>query len=558
MPKMKVKLKEEKKNYLYVAVGILLSIASTLMIGRVGGFDTIYLMLSLLLGDFTIFILLFVIAYSIGRLILNKKIELHHVSFLGFILFYIGLSIFAHLGLYDGLGMDNKTIISKTISLYSRYLKSYDHSFSCGGGIIVAIVLQGIMLISGKIGAILIAIGLISIGVFYIVDLKIINIFKGGKLKELPIIIFNKVKYYFKEMKYPTIKSKSPKIPLSILMDNEEKVTFTLQQEINRETFEDLKKFINKNHIYCVCDSFETSYTSSRFILKLPHKSEGVLKEISGYFNKCCFFLKNDLTINVEISNQFKKLLTLKSILMAHLNKDGIILGMDVDNNGIELDVSSGKALCLIGDYTSGIKTFIRCFLSSILFKGHNLQNIYFYDMFNEFNRLSYTKLNYVNNERKMISALEEAFLEYERRIETLKYLDSDNVVEANKKIKEMGNEYELIKPIFHILFFNNNCMTTEALQRLNYLLQFGVKVGMIVCIVLRDKAALGKINLENADLLSLHLNDVSASVKLFGSDIACRLQKKGDFLYQSKTKIYHGQSPYVSLDDFEKIINHI
>ena len=33
---------------------------------------------------------------------------------------------------------------------------------------------------------------------------------------------------------------------------------------------------------------------------------------------------------------------------------------------------------------------------------------------------------------------------------------------------------------------------------------------------------------------------------------------KKGDFLYQSKNKIFHGQSPYISLDDFEKVINHI
>lgn len=558
MPKMKLKLKEEKKNYIYVATGILLSIASLLMIGRVGGFDTIYLLLSLLLGDFTIFILLFIIVYSIGRLILNKKIELHHVSFLGCILIYIGLSIFAHLGLYDGLKMDNKNIISSTISLYSRYLKSYNHSFSCGGGILVAILLQGIMLVSGKIGAILIAIGLIGIGIVYIVDLKIFNIFSGGKFKELPIMIYNKIKYYFKEMKYPSVKSKSPKIPLSILMDNEEKVTFTLQQEINREAFEDLKKYINKNHICCVCDSYETSYTSSRFVIKLPHKSEGVLREISGYFNKCCFFIKNDLVVNVEVANQFKKLLTLKSILMAHMNKDGIILGIDVDNNGIELDVSSGRVLCVIGDYTSGVKTFIRSFLASILFKSHNQNNIYFYDMFNEFSRLSHTKMNYINNERKMISALEDAFIEYERRIETLKYLESDNVIEANKKIKEMGSEYEQISPIFHIIFFNNNCMTNDCLQRLNYLLQFGIKVGMIICLVLRDKTGLGRLNLESADLLALHLNDVSTSVKLFGSDIGCRLQKKGDFLYQSKTKIYHGQSPYVSLDDFEKIINHI
>jgi len=557
MPKNKVKLKEDKKNYLSIAIGIVLSIVSILMIGRVGGFDKLYLLLSLLLGDFTIFILLFVIFYSVGKLLLNKKIELHHIFFLGCILIYIGLSIFAHLGLYDALAMDNKSILSKTWGLYSRYLKSYDHSFSCGGGIIIAVVLQGLMLISGKIGAILVAVGIIVIGISYLVDFKIFAFLKGGRFKNIPITIFNKIKYYFKEIKYPP-KNKIPKIPISILMDNEEKVSFTLQQEINRETFDKLKSFINRNHIYCVCDSFETSYTSSRFIIKLPHKSEGVLFEISGFFNKCCFFIKNDLIINVEISNQFKKLLTLKSILLAHLNNKGIVIGIDVDNQGIELDISLGRTLLVIGDYTSGVKTFVRCLLSSILFKGYSQNSIYFYDMFNEYTKLSHTKMNYINNERGMLDSFDEAFDEYERRIEALKYLNVDTIFEANKKINEMGNEYETIKPIFHIIFLNVNYMTIELFQKLNYLIQFGVRVGMIIIIVLRDKQLLGKIDLGNADILSLYLNDMSTSVKLFGSDIACRLQKKGDILYQCKNKIYHGQSPYISLDDFEKVINHL
>jgi len=494
MPKNKVKLKEDKKNYLSIAIGIVLSIVSILMIGRVGGFDKLYLLLSLLLGDFTIFILLFVIFYSVGKLLLNKKIELHHIFFLGCILIYIGLSIFAHLGLYDALAMDNKSILSKTWGLYSRYLKSYDHSFSCGGGIIIAVVLQGLMLISGKIGAILVAVGIIVIGISYLVDFKIFAFLKGGRFKNIPITIFNKIKYYFKEIKYPP-KNKIPKIPISILMDNEEKVSFTLQQEINRETFDKLKSFINRNHIYCVCDSFETSYTSSRFIIKLPHKSEGVLKEISGFFNKCCFFIKNDLIINVEISNQFKKLLTLKSILLAHLNNKGIVIGIDVDNQGIELDISLGRTLLVIGDYTSGVKTFVRCLLSSILFKGYSQNSIYFYDMFNEYTKLSHTKMNYINNERGMLDSFDEAFDEYERRIEALKYLNVDTIFEANKKINEMGNEYETIKPIFHIIFLNVNYMTIELFQKLNYLIQFGVRVGMIIIIVLRDKQLLGKID---------------------------------------------------------------
>lgn len=558
MAKMKIKKNIEKKNYLCIAIGFFLSIACILMIGRVKAFEGLYLIICILLGDFSILILLFTTYFCVKDLILNKKIDLHHISFLGGILIYLGLAIFAHLGLYDALNMTNTTILTKSASLYGRYFKAYQHGFSCGGGILVALILQLLFFLGGKITAILFATGTIIVGISYIMDLKLLSIFKGGKFTDIPVRIFRSVKGYFKNIHYFQPSSHSVKIPLSILMDNDEVVNFTLQQEINRERFESLKEYITRNHIYCVCDSFETSYTSSRFVLKLAHKSESVLTEISGFFNKCCFFIRNDLMIYVEVSNQFKKLLTLKGVLLAHQNTKGIILGMDVDNKGIELDISFGKCLCLFGDPTSGVKTWVRQFIASIIFKGYSPDCIYFYDLYHEFANLNKTKMHYINNERSAAISFDEAFSEYERRSEALKYLNVDSISAANKKISEMGSEYEKMSPIFHIIFLNPNCFDSTMHQKLSYVMQFGIKVGMIILLVIRDKRALQKINLENCDVLSLHLNDVAISIKLFGCDIACRLQKKGDILYQSKNKIYHGQSPYISLDDFEKVIDHL
>ncbi len=558
MPKAKVKLKEEKKNYFSIAVGIFLTIFCVLMIGRVGNFKFVYLLLRIVFGDFSIFVLLFTVFYSIKDLVLNKKVDLHHIFFFGVILIYFGLSVFAHLGLYDALMMTNRTVMSKTVALYGRYFRHFEQDFSCGGGIVVALVLQVIMFIGGKIGAILLAIGCIGVGICYIIDFKLFSFIKGGRLKQIPIQFYHSVRDYFKNMHYPKTQSKSPKIPLSILMDNEEVVNFTLQQEINKERFEALKTYISKNHIYCVCDSFQTSYTSSRFVLKLAHKSESIISEISGFFNKCCFFIKNDLVVYVEISNQFKKLLTLKSILLAHDNPGGIVLGMDIDNHGIELEIQQGKTLCVLGDLTSGVKTFIRSFVASLLFKGYLPEDIYFYDLFHEFGILNGSRLHYINNDRSASIAFDEAFSEYERRSEVMKYLEVDTIGEANKKIRTMGSEYEEMKPIFHIIFFNVSMFDTNILQKLSYILQFGIKVGMIICVIIRDRIGLHKINMGNCDIVSFYLADVATSVKVFGCDIACRLQKKGDFLYQTKNRLYHGQTPYISLDDFEKIIHRL
>ena len=454
--------------------------------------------------------------------------------------------------------MSNSNILSKSFSLYTRYFSYYDNSFSCGGGLIIAALLQCVMLLGGKITAIVLSIGMLVIGTSYLIDLNIIKLFKGGRFKKISINIFKGVKKYVKDIKYPLKVQKNPKISLSILMDNNEPVNFTIQNEINKERLEKLREYVKLNHIYCVCEDVKTSYTSSRFIVKLAHKSESIISEISGFFNKQCFIIKNELMLYFEVQNQFKKLLSLKSVLLAHLNKNGVILGIDVDNQGIELEINEGKVLCIVGDYTSGVKTFIRSFLASLIFKGYTPSSIFFYDLFYEFPIISKSKINYINNERSASIAFDEAFSEYERRIELLKYLNVDSLEDANKKISQMGNEYEKLEPVFHIIFFNPNSFNTNMLQKLSYVLQFGIKVGMILLIVIRDKEVFNKVNLNNCDVLSFHLNDVSTSVKLFGCDIACRLQKKGDILYQTKSKIYHGQAPYISIDDFEKIINQI
>ncbi|MDE5565392.1 MAG: hypothetical protein K2I77_00230, partial [Anaeroplasmataceae bacterium] len=68
-------------------------------------------------------------------------------------------------------------------------------------------------------------------------------------------------------------------------------------------------------------------------------------------------------------------------------------------------------------------------------------------------------------------------------------------------------------------------------------------------------KNDLTKIDLNKSDLVCFNMNDVSTSLKLFGSDMICRLKKKGDVIIRKDSTIYHGQAAYVSTDDFDKIL---
>lgn len=554
MPKEKKRKEAVSKNYFKTALGILLLIFCILIIGRVGKITYIALVLSFILGDFSTLIVVIFSVYVVKDLIFNSKTDLHHIYLIGAIFIFLGLSMLCHLGLYDSLSMSNTNIINKTLGLYSRYFKHFDYSYSCGGGIIAALLVQAVAFFSGKVGVIMIALSFIGIGISYIMDLKMFKLLKGKRLKTIIINSYKTVINYFSNIKGP--KNENVKIPLNILMDNDEPVTFTLQNEINKEKYENLKEYIRSRHLYCVLDKMYTSFTSSRYKIRLANKNDNTINELSGFFDKKCFFIKNNLELSIDVPNQFKKLLTLKNMLVESNDIREIPFFVEVEGEAIAFDFTNGRILSIIGERTSGVKTCIRAFIATLLIKGHKPKNIYMYDLYQEFIQLKGKSINYIKGPNDIEEAFEEAFREYERRLETLRYLACDNVSDANKKIIAMGKELELIEPIFHIIYFNEAMFNQSLIMKLSYVTKLANRVGINIILVFRNRADLFKVNTINGDIISFYTSDVTASIKIFGSDIACRLQKKGDVLVLSGNTTYHGQAPYISLDDFENIIN--
>ena len=240
-------------------------------------------------------------------------------------------------------------------------------------------------------------------------------------------------------------------------------------------------------------DSYQTSYSSSRIILKFAHKNEEDLKAIMGHFNRQCFLLKNENEYYLDYPNQFRKLFTLKNILIEEGTSPTIPMALDVSGSKISLDISTGKMLVLIGDKSSGLKTFIRGFILSILIKNITYSDIYFYDFDNEFSALNKDGFLYVNNEKSAGIALDEAFSEYERRSEVLKYFNCDTIQEANLQIKKSNLDIDPIYPQFHFLLMDLTTISPSLLQKIVYAIRFSIKVGITIVIVARNKNALSK-----------------------------------------------------------------
>ncbi len=555
MPKIKNHVIQKKQDYLYVGINIFLIIFCIILIGRIGFLGRLLaLFIAFFIGDYSTVVLVVILISSILYLLLKKKIDYHHISFIGLVFIFISFLLFSHLGLYDALSMSNTNIINKTLELYKNYLKNYEISYSCGGGILGAVLLQITCILIGKIGTILLGIALIVIGISYFTNVNLFHkIFKGGKILKLPKNLYNDIKKYFSNVHYPNFNKKTKKFSIQNLEDVEEQVNFILQEEINKDMICKFKEFINDKKIYALINNTYTSYSSSRFVLKFADKKEEEIKAIIGFFNRKCLLLKNGNNYMIDYQNQFRKLLTLKSMLLDE-NDKLIPLAVDVDGTHINLDISSGKLLVLTGDNSSGIKTFIRSMILSLLIKNIKYSEIYFYDFEQEFVQMNKHEFLYVNNERSASIALDETFNEYERRIEILKYYNCDNINDLNITLKKTNKDLELIYPQFHFFNIDLNTISQNLLQKIIYAIRFATKVGIIIVIVARDKKTLSKLEMNKSDIIAFYMSDVSTSIQLFGSDIACRLQKKGDVLIRKDKTLYHGQTPYVSISDFDKI----
>lgn len=553
MPKDKRKKASSPKSHFKIALGIFIVLISIMIIGRVGQTTYIALFISFILGDFSTVVIVMICVYAVRDLLLDRKTDFHHVYIIGFVFLYIGLSMVCHLGLYEPLGMSNNSIFIDTLSLYSRYFRVYEYSYSCGGGLIIGLLCQCIAFFAGQLGIMLVGLAFVIIGVSYIIDIKMFKVLERKKIINFLVKTYKNVIRYFSNINYP---NKDSKIPISILTDTDEGITFNLQGEINKERYEELKEFVKDKHLYCVLEGYLTSYTSTRYNLKLANKSDTVINELSGFFDKKCFFIKQNLDLKIEVSNQFKKLLSLKTLLTPNVLENNVPIALDIDGTCISIDFSKGKIISVTGDYTSGIKTFIRTLISSILIKGYDAKSIYFYDLNLEFQILKNKSINYIKTAFEIEKSLDEIFSEFEKRSETFKYLDCDNIVDANKKIKELNNDMEIIKPVFHIIYVNMQVFNQTLLMKLSYAIKLTCKVGINMILIFRNKNDFLKIDVLNCDILAFYTADVTSSIKIFGSDIACRLQKKGDVLMLNGNTIKHGQTPYISIDDFEKIIN--
>lgn len=563
MPKMKNEIVEKKRDYFYEVTGSAIVILSLVLLGRLGkaGYY-LYLVFRIVFGDFSVILLVILFGLGLRGLIKKKYVDLRHISVLGFALVYLALAMFCHLALYDELGMTNSNVISKTFDLYKHYFTNYEISYVFGGGMFGAFFFQIVIILFGKIGLIVISLVILFIGISFLFQTHFIELLiKRGyftKLFKKTILGFFGYFSNLHKTKNPRVKQKTLHFGIDILSDIKSNQNILLQEQINNESKENLFDYIKQNKLGVTIRSLSTSFSSSRFELGIINREsvKQISEKIILFFNKNCYAFMQDNYLYVDINNQFRELLTLKRMMLDYM-EEKFSLGVDVYNKPIEIEMDKYNALIFIGDYGSGIRNAFKCFMVECIITLKGLLNIMMFDYKHEFDEIlglgSIGK--YCNDYEESKGLLEDYFQEYERRMELFKFLNVNDLEEANAEIENGHAKLNQLLPIY--VFFPNGFtgMPFELVQKVNYLMRFGHNAGIYVVIGIRNLDELQKLNIQNTLICFFQTKEIMLSLKVLGNDQACYLQRKGDVVLMKEGLTIHGQIPFISENNYLEVL---
>ena len=556
--------KTTKKDFFYELSGTLTILLCLILLSELGAVG-IFLknLFKVIFGDFYFIVVFYLIAQGIFALVKERWFDFKSLRFNGFLLFILSLLLLVHISFLDVYNISSQSILANTIEVYKDILFNSNSSInSFGGGIIGAILSQIFVVLFNKIGAIIFSIIFIVLAFSLMTNLSfrsfvvMIN-FIIDKLKKFGILVYR----YFANINYPNkkekIKGRNILINLNLLTDVENRGNDLVQMKISHDEKDaiirliyQLNGYISKNHI-------QVGYCHTRFIF-YGNFSNVVENKIDSLLNRKILFYNDKTQLIIEAPNKLKKLLSIKGLLLMNLT-DVIPLGVEINDMIFYFNPIINQNILISGENGSGVKTFIKSFIITLIFRLKDKFNLVLCDYLDEFSDLKFLpNLMFPVNRRieKLDDIIDELSVELEKRLNIINEYECENYIKLNielerKKIKE-------ILPIFVIV--NNldviRSKGSDLSQKILYFLKFGYKVGIHFIMINRFPGVSGSIIANTKTKILLKTTTIEQSFEIIQSKNGCSLIGNGDAIIVSELSIYHVQLPYISDSDYHRVIN--
>lgn len=379
MPKIKKEANSKKipKNlFYYEIIGIILTIFSFFALARLGKFGFyLCLILKLLFGDWYFLFIFLGIIVGLYFLLKHQKLPITSLSFLGYLLIFISLTVLSHFSMHDYVIQYSESYFSTTASLYFDYFKTGALTSIVGGGLIGMVLFYLFYYLLAKPGIIIICIGMILTGICFLSKktfIDYVNFFKNG-FQKLLVFIRNRVKKLKTNVEkinneYNSSNNKK-KLPKQLIC---EEVTNTFKYEnevIVEELVTKIKKALNNLCLF----HYEVSkmITPNLYVFKIKSFLKINITSLENELKTTLnipFLIKMDMITNdifIEVNNYNLYQLSLYD-LKEYFKTDAIVLSVDDRNNPVYLEKENNRVLI----FSKDLNFFINYLFQSLFNKN--------------------------------------------------------------------------------------------------------------------------------------------------------------------------------------------
>lgn len=497
--KSKQEIEQEAGQFYFETVGMFSLIFAVIIfakLGKVGSFLTMFL--KVVFGDWYLLIVILIMIFGFYLILNHHGFNFKNQRFIGYILCLISILILSHFSVHNYVIKEEGSYFNITWNHYKSYMSSLEETY-LGGGLLGAILFYIVYSLLGKVGVILVSILILILGFTMIIDKPIIEISK------VFLNSFKKINVYKKSFnnffRYEIGKKKTPiksiyqskkKITLKYL-DNYKNFNYLESQEQYLEQTNGLiiSVFNNLNLMYKLIHKF-TSYSSSLIIYNIYDEFDfNILgNKISQLIEEGIYISKIKNTLSIEINNKFISILSLRDLLVKQpllYNNYLIPVGLNIKNQIEEIDFSKEANLLIIGDYNSGIKSFVSSLIVSSIIKVSSC-NIEFnlFDDIGDFNNFHYLFYN-INNEdikeylNKIVNFIDDRVNELS--LKNIHQIDEYNLIMEQEKKDKLNRVIYVIQLDDYNNFYDYKFIDDKLL----YITQVGRDIGVYVIFISRN-----------------------------------------------------------------------
>ncbi len=331
----------DTKEVYYEIIGLVLILLSVIIIVDVGIVSHLLKLTSkFLIGDWYFVIAILLITHGVNLIIKKDKASLKSNRYLGVYIVLLAFMMFTHTTVFVYINNSYDNNLTGTWLYYVNLINNYNNEIIAGGGIVGGLAYISIFNILGTFGIFSINLLLIIVGLVFITNSTLYEMYYAVKDRTSRIYNFTKSKYsnFLRREILTNQFNRGAAFKSNSLLKK--------QSTLNKKRLDEVLKYMYSNGILARIETINTSFYLSEYIITIVDGeiNSKHLDSVNKLIPDINYITTTQNQISIIIINE-NQINYAKSALTMKSNKKVLSIGIGVKNTPIDLKLSNFRSM---------------------------------------------------------------------------------------------------------------------------------------------------------------------------------------------------------------------